>query len=241
MHIQIEGDTVGRYDLRWRGVALSNFDGTSWFNPRERVRPPAELLFVSGCGASQPAAAILCIARQGRDHMIHYRVVMEPIGTNVFFLAPWARRVTGDYRMLAADSVGCGLQLRQSSTRSPTIRRNPIFPTPAPAELRAARTELSAANQGAYLRLPALDPRIPRLAAQITVVEQRFRQSGRHRKLSADALWLYPAAAADESKRSARKFSLRTQTRTLRVLRLRHGGDVAHAGNTLARGQWISQ
>ena len=31
---------------------------------------------------------------------------MEPIGTNVFFLAPWARSVSGDYRVLAADSGG---------------------------------------------------------------------------------------------------------------------------------------
>ena len=36
MHIQIDGDTVGRYDLHWRGVALSKFDGTAWSNPREQ-------------------------------------------------------------------------------------------------------------------------------------------------------------------------------------------------------------
>ena len=29
---------------------------------------------------------------------------MEPIGINVFFLAPWARRVRGNYRLLSADS-----------------------------------------------------------------------------------------------------------------------------------------
>ena len=34
MHIQIDGDTIGRYDLHWRGVALSNFDGHTWSNPR---------------------------------------------------------------------------------------------------------------------------------------------------------------------------------------------------------------
>ena len=27
MHIQIDGDEGGRFDLKWRGVSLSNFDG----------------------------------------------------------------------------------------------------------------------------------------------------------------------------------------------------------------------
>ena len=33
MHIQIDGDTHGAYDLKWRGVTLSVFDGKTWFNP----------------------------------------------------------------------------------------------------------------------------------------------------------------------------------------------------------------
>ena len=32
MHIQIDGDDRGSYDLKWRGVALSNFDGRNWSN-----------------------------------------------------------------------------------------------------------------------------------------------------------------------------------------------------------------
>src|SRR5579863_3436077 len=34
MHIQIDGE--GRYDLHWRGVALANFDGRNWSNPRQQ-------------------------------------------------------------------------------------------------------------------------------------------------------------------------------------------------------------
>src|SRR5580698_1124341 len=33
MHIQIDGDTHGAYDLKWRGVTLNVFDGKTWFNP----------------------------------------------------------------------------------------------------------------------------------------------------------------------------------------------------------------
>src|SRR5207237_5655691 len=36
MHIQIEGDERGGFDLKWRGVTLSNFDGRSWSNHRNQ-------------------------------------------------------------------------------------------------------------------------------------------------------------------------------------------------------------
>src|SRR5208282_1232346 len=32
MHIEIQNDLQGAYDLKWRGVSLSNFDGTVWSN-----------------------------------------------------------------------------------------------------------------------------------------------------------------------------------------------------------------
>ena len=54
MHMQIDDDTIGRYSLHWRGVALSEFDGRTWSNPhyqgsfhRMTTRPlsfPAEIL-----------------------------------------------------------------------------------------------------------------------------------------------------------------------------------------------------
>ena len=41
MHIQIDGDKRGQYALHWRGVALANFDGTTWSNPRAQYRAAA--------------------------------------------------------------------------------------------------------------------------------------------------------------------------------------------------------
>ena len=38
MHIQIDGDTVGRYDLHWRGVALAEFRWTHLVQS-ERISP----------------------------------------------------------------------------------------------------------------------------------------------------------------------------------------------------------
>src|SRR5580704_3749180 len=93
MHIQIDGDREGRYNLHWRGVALANFDGKNWTNPREQY-----MLYRGGDGSfaipllSQGVAQALStrdrVVPGKLTRVIHYRVLMEPIGTNIFFLAP---------------------------------------------------------------------------------------------------------------------------------------------------------
>src|ERR1700683_5637347 len=78
MHIQIDGDPHGRYALHWRGVALTNFNGREWASAPEQSR-----LLQDGYGGFPVAPQ----AAPGKSsHLIHYRVLMEPIGTNVFFL-----------------------------------------------------------------------------------------------------------------------------------------------------------
>ena len=167
MHIQIDGDKVGRYDLRWRGVALSNFDGAIWSTPREQIilqRQPDSSYRVPQVNAVLPS---FVTANRARERIIHYLVLMEPIGTNVFFLAPWARSVRGDYRMLAADSVGAVYNFDAQHGISRYEAESDIA-TPTPSELRSAGQNYPAHIQAAYLRLPAVDPRVPRLATQIT-------------------------------------------------------------------------
>lgn len=111
MHIQIDGDQHGRYALHWRGVALANFDGRNWSNPREQYVLQREAdggfavpLFSQG--VAQAGLARTQTVTGKPNHRIHYRVLMEPIGTNVFFLAPWARRVSGAYRAVQIDRGG---------------------------------------------------------------------------------------------------------------------------------------
>src|SRR5258708_26193629 len=100
MHIQIEGDRRGQYALNWRGVTLTDFDGKNWSNPRTTYSLPRQgdgafaVPFFSQ-GAAAPAQPQIRTGSAKPNHYIHYRVLMEPIGTNVFFLAPWARRITG--------------------------------------------------------------------------------------------------------------------------------------------------
>lgn len=167
MHIQIEDDTIGRYDLHWRGVSLAEFDGQSWSNPRGQYilsrrpdtsfDPPHNDVPIQSYDAASLA----------REKIIHYRVLMEPIGTNVFFLAPWPRSLRGDYRMLAGDSGGAVYDFDSQHAISRYEATSDIA-TPKAADLRKAGNKYPERILGTYLRLPELDPRIGRLAADIT-------------------------------------------------------------------------
>jgi transglutaminase-like putative cysteine protease len=171
MHIQIDGDRQGRYALHWRGVALANFDGKNWSNPREQVSLQREgngefaiPLFSQGIAQSL-LARNPTVSGPSKD-LIHYRVLMEPIGTNVFFLAPWARRVSGAYHTLQIDAGGAISNL--DSQRAVSLyEADSDISTPSPEQLRAAGDYLPPFALG-YLQLPRLDPRIPQLAGQMT-------------------------------------------------------------------------
>jgi len=167
MHIKIDGDTTGHYDLHWRGVALSIFDGTTWSNPREQFVLPRQPDNSFRIPPANPPLRSFVTASLQRERLIHYRVLMEPIGTNVFFLAPWARSLRGGYRMLAADSVGAVYDLDASHAIGRYEAESDILKAP-PADLRRTGKNYPEEIKATYLSLPALDPRVPRLAADIT-------------------------------------------------------------------------
>ena len=171
MHIQIDGDTVGRYDLHWRGVSLANFDGHSWSNPPEPFPPRRQQLgrqpdgsfLVPSLSAGPPNPTY----RVGNS-IIHYRVLMEPIGTNVVFVAPWARSVGGGYRALAIDSGGAVYDT-DSQRALGRYEATSDIAIPLSSDLRLAGRNYPATIQAEYLQLPEreLDPRIPKLASDI--------------------------------------------------------------------------
>jgi protein-glutamine gamma-glutamyltransferase len=160
MHVQIDGDKHGSYDLKWRGVALGRFDGRVWSNPTEQ-----STLSRQGDGRFP-----LWRAARGASLMgarpIHYRVLMEPIGTNLFFLATRPRFLNGAYRMIATDRAGSIYDLDPEHPVS-LYDADSDLAAPTPAELRSATGSVPPELQD-YLQLPVLDPRIPALAQQIT-------------------------------------------------------------------------
>jgi protein-glutamine gamma-glutamyltransferase len=171
MHIQIDGDRGGQYALHWRGVSLANFDGLDWSNPPQQymLHHGADGSFTVpefSQGVQQPMLARDRFAAQANSRMIHYRVLMEPIGTNVFFLAPWARRVSGSYRALQIDSGGAVSNFDNQHGVS-IYQADSDISRPSPEALRKA-VDLLPPYAFEYLQLPELDPRIAELAKQVS-------------------------------------------------------------------------
>jgi len=162
MHIQIDGDPGGNFDLKWRGVALSDFDGKAWSTSREQHLVPrlADGRFAVGLRETTESAP-----RSPRN--IHYRVLMEPVGTNVFFLANTPQTLQGDYSLLTRDDAGA---VFDADPRHPITRYEATsnLPEPAPSALRAAGANYPLDVSLIYNQVPPLDARIPRLAAEIT-------------------------------------------------------------------------
>ena len=166
MHIQIEGDSMGRYDLHWRGVSLAEFDGQSWSNRRDQYILPRRPDTSFDPPHNDVPIQLYDAASLAREKIIHYRVSMEPIGTNVFFLAPWAHSLRGDYRMLAGDSGGAVYDFDSQHAISRYDATSDIAKPPA-TELRKAGNKYPERISKTYLRLPELDPRIGKLTADI--------------------------------------------------------------------------
>ncbi len=169
MHIEIAGDSTGAHDLKWRGVTLSLFDGRQWFNPLPREFAPTEIpdcfnVMPRPQAQEESRDKFVCISSPRRNtQSLRYRVLMEPVGTNVFFLAPTAQSVTGKYREVMVDAAGAvynsdanhpiGLYEATSDLSSPTSPE-----THALSELLLQR----------YMQLPKTDPRVHQLALQVS-------------------------------------------------------------------------
>jgi len=160
MHIQIESDTRGAYDLKWRGVTLNLFNGTSWSNPHEQhfVRRLGGRFLLSPNEQSRPLP----------PSVIHYRVLMEPVASSVFFLAPVPLSLQGNYRVVSMDTGGA---VFDPDPEHPVNSYDAIsnIARPGADDLRAASLDYPPDILLTNLQLPGLlDRRIARLAQQVT-------------------------------------------------------------------------
>jgi transglutaminase-like putative cysteine protease len=165
MHIQIDGDPHGSYDLKWRGVTLNLFDGKTWFNPHAQHVVPS-----LGSGhflLSRPSAPAdkLQPARSGK--LVHYHVLMEPLVSNVFFLAPTPNLLQGNYRLVTIDNGDAVFNLDSEHPISRYEATSDIA-QPSPAQLRPTGDGYPPDILLNYLQLPRLDARIAPLAQQIS-------------------------------------------------------------------------
>ncbi len=167
MHVQVDGDTVGAFQLKLRGIALNNFDGRSWSNTRDKVTLNRTVDGRFDLLAHNPDPF--------KGQPIHYRVTMEPFLSEVFFLMATPDSLQGNYRAVSEDTAADVFNL---DAEHPVTRyeADSDFPRPAPSRLHpglsgSGSSTYPAAVLSSYLQLPALDPRIKPLAEQISAKE----------------------------------------------------------------------
>jgi transglutaminase-like putative cysteine protease len=185
MHVYSQGD--GFLAVRWRGAALTHFDGKRWFNlpaPEERLRPDSRRVLLQDRFES----------RAGRR--IEYEIRLNDIASDVLLIAGTPESVIIDVPVVWRSQTGTlrvpringmGLQYAVSS-------RLEEEPSSSAQLLPAQRIEA--------LELPPLDERIPRLALDMTAGSATPEERARalERRLRHDygyTLELLPAPVAD--------------------------------------------
>jgi transglutaminase-like putative cysteine protease len=172
------GKPVGYPTLRWRGIALSSFDGKRWSSPeRDSVTIPAGMNgwinLMERPPEPDPTATIL-----------RYTILLQPVATDTMFAPANAISIRGN---LSGEGSSPELGARRSyvirdatgSLFNPfhnftTLRYEgfSLLPARNVPRLRAASTDYPEGIRDTYLQLPNLDPRIPELAKQITARAQ---------------------------------------------------------------------
>jgi transglutaminase-like putative cysteine protease len=166
------GHPVGYALLRWRGNSLVDFDGKRWTSPERRneaLSPNADGWIDVSQGKNNPGIPGLL-----------YTAVLEPMSTDVIFVPGTPMRLRGNFSGQASSVYGAVRNTYLLRDGAGTIL-NPFhnyasirysgfsrLPNPDVGKLREAGTVYPDAIADTYLQLPAIDPRIPELARQVT-------------------------------------------------------------------------
>lgn len=161
--------------LRWRGIALTTFDGRRWYNTdaaRQIKSPGSDGWIILATRADM----------EGRSAaQVHFLALLQPLASEALFAPAQVFELRGNFATeagnyseavrhssLIIDSTG---SIYNQSRNVAQIRYEGVslLPVPRPAEARKAGTDYSAEIRETYLQLPEqLDPRIPEFARKIT-------------------------------------------------------------------------
>jgi hypothetical protein len=169
MYVQVPGGKRAGMALKFRGVALGLFDGQRWSNPAQDVQLLPRISSQFDLAPLYRRWDDVMIPARGRGpvYMLRYRVLMEPIGNNVFFLAPKPQMLAGPYRAVMADPGGA-IRNQDRDHIISSYEAVSILEQRDSRELRRAGTEYPAEIELRYLQIPKhFDPRVRALAEQI--------------------------------------------------------------------------
>ena len=161
MRVTVEGDPRQFQGVKWRGVGLTSFDGTHWFNDNTEQTPitPA---------SEQRIVLPREEGWQSRSyHPLRYHVLRSALSTDVLFAAPTPQEIVGRFHLVNVDETG--------SLHSPQYAFAPLAydaiseaGLPSVRELQRASTDYPENIRLVYLRLPDMDPKVAALARQVT-------------------------------------------------------------------------
>lgn len=163
------GEPAGYPMLRWRGIALTNFDGRRWTSelPRAEVRMSQAEGWIPVGDTSR--------ARETHSQDFAYTVLLEPLATDAVFAPADAIALRGRFAGEGAPQSAQLLRDAAGAIFNPQHNFSPLryegrsrLPRWDAARLRKAGTTYPPEITATYLQLPALDPRIPEMAKQIT-------------------------------------------------------------------------
>lgn len=168
MHVRIENDDDGEFQFKLRGTTLTDFDGKRWRNPPHAIEI-APLTYGGRFAIvnrlSQQPPELLRVATSEQRRIVRYRVVMEPIGTNVLFLISTPRFLVGRFREVAVD-VDHVVQNIDRLRMTSEYEGISDIAMPAADQLRS-QAPLPSSMPARYLDLGELDPRTAQLAHTI--------------------------------------------------------------------------
>jgi len=167
MRIVVQGDPRRFTGVKWRGVALTSFDGERWYNDNteQTVLQPAYVT------QTRDRNFVLVPSQGSPGKMarpVEYRVLLSPVSTDVLFAAAVPRRLSARIRYINVDQT--------SSIHNPQHGYTPFgydvvsdIGLPTAASLRNASGDIPLDLRLLYLRLPQkLNPQIAELARQVT-------------------------------------------------------------------------
>ncbi|MFL6229623.1 MAG: DUF3488 and DUF4129 domain-containing transglutaminase family protein [Pyrinomonadaceae bacterium] len=161
MHVRVEDPTAARnLYLRWRGVALDEFDGRTW------RRAPAVKDFVDRKGSTFQFAP----APNELERLTKQTFFVEPVDTPVLFVAPRGVAVQGalPYVGRIGEEGGGGVFTRAHPSERLAYVAYSDTTEPPLEHLRADLKPYSRADAARYLQLPDhLDQRVGKLARSL--------------------------------------------------------------------------
>jgi transglutaminase-like putative cysteine protease len=183
MHVFSQGD--GFLAVRWRGAALTHFDGKRWFNlpaAEERLRTEGRRVLLHD-GPAQP----------GRR--IEYEIRLSDIASNVLFVAGTPESMIIDVPVISRSSSGT-LSVPRINGGGLRYAVSSLLSEDAPSAQLSPEARIEA------LALPPVDDRIRRLAQDMTAGLATSDEKARalERRLRHDygyTLELLPAPVAD--------------------------------------------